>query len=284
MTIVDNYWSEHTVRTKYFKNQKESQKYSILRLTKTPLHKEFMELTKSYKNKTILDYGCGPGNDLVNFILWSKAKKIIGMDISEKALNYAKHQTFLFVNNNIPIEFVKIIDTADTIPLKNNSIDYIICTGVLQHVSYPLIILKEFFRILKNNSFINIMVYNYNSIFFHINIAYLKRGGYKENNIDEVFAKNTDGPNCPISKYYKPEEFKNICNNIGFQTEYVGGYLSEIDSLRFLNEHKQNALNDNNLAEEHKNFLCNIKINSKGYPTYNNKVCGIGGVYKLYKK
>lgn len=282
MSKVDEYWSEHTVRSDYFVSKEKEQEFNKWRLDLYPFYWEFMKFYEPHKNEIIVDYGCGPGNDLVHFIK-TEAKKIIGIDISDKALSFAKHRLSLY-NSPIPVELIKINDDIPTIPLKNNSIDYIICSGVLHHVSQPLSILKEFFRILKSNSLIRIMVYNRNSIFFHLYIAYLRQGGFPNNNADIVFSKTTDGEHCPKSIAYIPKDFVKICNKIGFQTKYIGGYFSSKDSIKYLNDYKQTAINTKNLKQEHRDFLSSIEIDKEGYPTHEGKYCGIGGVYELYKK
>ena len=282
LTNVDRYWSEKTVKSEYFKSRQEADLHTSWRLNMYPFYKEFMALGEAHKDEIILDYGCGPGNDVIHFMK-TGAKKIIGMDISDKALSLAKHYISLYPESKIPIEFIKIIDGATTIPLESESVDYIICSGVLHHVSNPTNILKEFFRILKKGSYTRIMVYNHNSIFFHVYVAYQLGGGFGVNNIDEVFKRSTDGVNCPISKAYLPDEFIEMCEGIGFKTEFIGGYFSSIDSVLYLNKYKQKLLNDPNIREEHKIFVNEIKIDNVGFPVYNGKYCGIGGVYKLQK-
>ena len=282
LTEVDKYWSIMTVKSEYWKSRQEADAHAIWRLNMYPFYKEFMALREMHKDEIILDYGCGPGNDIIHFMK-TGAKKIIGMDISDKALSLAKHYISLYPESKIPIEFIKIIDGATTIPLESESVDYIICSGVLHHVSNPTNILKEFFRILKKNSYIRIMVYNRNSIFFHMYVAYQLGGGFGVNNIEEVFRRSTDGVNCPISKAYHPNEFIEMCEGVGFKTEFIGGYFSSIDSVSYLNKNKQKLLNDPNIREEHKIFVNEIKIDNVGFPVYNGKYCGIGGVYKLQK-
>ena len=280
-TIVDDYWSGHTVEAQYFKSQAEADKYGEWRLSCYPFYKELMELDEPHKNEVVLDYGCGPGNDLIHFMKTGPSK-IIGMDVSEKALELAKHHVSLYTNNTVPVEFIKTTDSSDTIPLGDNSVDYIICSGVLHHTSRPKVILEEFFRILKNDSYISIMVYNRDSIFFHVYVAYEHQGGFIGNDIDEVFKGSTDGANCPISKAYRPHEFIELCNDAGFETEFMGGYLSVLDSADYFNNHRHQVLTERRLNDEHKEFVQSVEINT-GYPTYDGLYCGIGGVYKLYK-
>ena len=66
----------------------------------------------------------------------------------------------------------------------------------------------------------NIMVYNYNSIWVHLYTAYInqiERGKYKNLNLLDAFSKLTDGPQTPISKCYRPDEFISILNDFGLR-------------------------------------------------------------------
>ena len=53
-------------------------------------------------------------------------------------------------------------------------------------------------------------MYNYDSVWVHLYVAYVKKvkeGLYQDLDVRGAFAKTTDGPHCPISRVYKPEEF-----------------------------------------------------------------------------
>jgi Methylase involved in ubiquinone/menaquinone biosynthesis len=63
----------------------------------------------------------------------------------------------------ITIDFAKIGDTnivADihNIPLKDNTIDCLFCTGTLEHVKYPETVLKEILRVLRKDGIVYIDV------------------------------------------------------------------------------------------------------------------------------
>ena len=62
------------------------------------------------EGKTVLDYGCGPGNDLVYFSVLTPAAKIIGMDVSQKALNIAKKRLKLHPSSESRAETVLVSD------------------------------------------------------------------------------------------------------------------------------------------------------------------------------
>ena len=129
------------------------------------------------------------------------------------------------------------------------------------------------------------MVYNYHSLWMHLYTAYYKmivQDAFPGLTLEQAFAKNTDGEDCPISNCYSPENFINICNRANFQAEFVGGYLSS-NELNLLKELGARAVADERLGEEHKEFLQSLKYDEHGYPIYKDKHAGIGGVYRLYK-
>jgi ubiquinone/menaquinone biosynthesis C-methylase UbiE len=284
-TAVDDYWSEHTVNSKPFRSALESTRYLEWRARAYPLFMEFMNLYGEHDDEVILDYGCGPGNDLVGFAVYTRAKKIIGIDISEKALKLASQRLAL---HNIPptrMELIHSSDSVTSIPLEDESVDYVHCAGVLQHTSNPESYIEEFYRVLKPGARGCVMVYNRDSLWLHLYTAYQRiivENAFPGMTAYEAFGRNVDGVDCPLARCYSAEEFIAVCNRIGFKTEYVGGYLSdtELDSLK---NYRDAALQDERLAAEHKQFIRSLSLDYRGFPTYNGKHAGIGGVYRLYK-
>lgn len=86
LTRVDSYWGEHTVEKIPFVSAWESKQYFKWLIREYPLLDEFMDFYKNREGQVMLDYGCGPGNDLFRFLVINKAEKVIGMDVSYKAL------------------------------------------------------------------------------------------------------------------------------------------------------------------------------------------------------
>jgi ubiquinone/menaquinone biosynthesis C-methylase UbiE len=250
------------------------------------MFQELMQLYGEHEDQTILDYGCGPGNDLVGFLVYSKAKKVIGIDVSPKALDFAARRLALHHIDPVRIELIRITDSITTIPLSADSVDYIYCEGVLHHTSRPEAILQEFYRVLRPGSQACIMVYNRNSLWLHLYTVYdqmLLKKAFPNLSLEEAFSKNTDGEACPISRCYAPEELIAICKQVGFrQSEFVGGYLSLLE-LSLLKDLGRNAVEDSRLATEHREFLRRITYDEKAYPMYEGKYAGIGGVYRLFK-
>lgn len=285
-SLVDDYWGVRTVLDNEFSSAAESIDYLDYRCKIYPFFREFMNLWNCMpEDGTMVDYGCGPANDLVGFLQYSKAKKVIGIDVSPKALQLAVRRLELHDFDPERIRLIQTSDDATEIPLETSSVDYIYCEGVLHHTSQPETILKEFYRILKPNGHARIMIYNRNSIFFHLTIAYVTRileGRYNNMPIEETFARSTDGENCPLSRCYIPSDFNEICRQAGFFPTYIGGYhaASEIYNMRkYLNQ----AINDDRLEIEHREFLQDLVIPSRDYPKYNGFDAGIGGSFHLAK-
>lgn len=282
-TPVDSYWGEHTVNSTPFKTKQASLDYIEWRFQEYPMFRELMGLWGDHNDQIVLDYGCGPGNDLAGFLVYSHAKKVIGIDVSEKALMLASQRLSLHNVDPQRVELIKLSDAEPQIPLEENSVDYIYCEGVLHHTSYPEKILSEFRRILKPSGTAGIMVYNYNSIWLHLYTAYEKmiiQNAFLGLTLLEAFARNTDGVECPISRCYRPEEFTGICTDGGFRNEYLGGYLSKFE-LTLLPKLAPQALEDKRLSQEHKDFLRALTYDTNGYPLFQGKYAGIGGVYLL---
>ena len=282
---VDAYWNRHTVNSTPFTSAAESEHYLEWRFDQYPLFREFMDLWGKHDDEVLLDYGCGPGNDLAGFLLYTTAAKVIGIDISAKALALARDR--LALHGVLPrrFELVQVSDQHPTIPLPDESIDYIYCEGVLHHTSHPLAILKEFWRTLKAGGKACVMVYNRDSLWFHLYTAYdsmIRRGQFPGLTVEEAFAKNTDGERCPIARCYKEQEWLALCHEAGLKGEFVGGYLS-LHELSLLQQLGTEAVNDKRLGDEHREFLRSLTYDSKGLPMYHGRHAGIGGVYNLHK-
>src|SRR2546421_2145296 len=82
-TAVDEYWNEYTVKSQRFRTPAKSEEHLRWRASLYPLFEEFMGLWGDHDGEVILDYGCGPGNDVVGFVLYSGARKVIGVDVSQ---------------------------------------------------------------------------------------------------------------------------------------------------------------------------------------------------------
>lgn len=287
-TKVDKFWNNYTIHpAKRINSGKITLEQHMKKIFEmNTFYKELMEMYGNHDNENILVFGCGPCYDIIGFSRESNPKKIIGIDISLKALKFGVDNIKKTGVDKSKIELIRTGDSMDYIPLPDSSVDYIFTEGTIHHPTHKENIwIKEFYRVLKPGCFAMVEVHNRKSLYFHLYtsfiIPYVKNEMRNMKDIERM-SKCTDGPNCPISRSHVPDDFVDMCNSIGFESEFKGGYLSVRDTKEYINKYKKLALKSN-ISENHKNFIRQVKI-INGYPYYRDKLCGVGAVFKLYKR
>lgn len=282
-TATERYWSRHTVNSVPFADTEASARYLEWRFDEYPLFRELTGLWGHHDGEHILDYGCGPGNDVVGFLLYARPRLVTGLDVSAKALELARARVALHAIAPERVSLVEIHESDPQLPLDGASVDHVNSGGVIHHVTDPGHVLRELRRVLRPQGTCTVMVYNRDSIYFHLYTAYMRTivdGTFRGLPIEEAFRRNTDGPECPISRAYRPADFLSLCRTAGLDGEFAGGYFLRLE-LDWLRDHQAAALAEPGLADEHKAFLGELGSAENGYPTYRGKYAGIGGVYHL---
>lgn len=108
------------------------------------------------QDKDVLDFGCGPGRNLVKYN--TRCKSMAGVDISTHNLEKAKE--FLEVSGCNPNKFTFYKnDGVNLDTIESNSFDVIMSIITWQHISVYDIrynLLKEFYRVLRPGGYITI--------------------------------------------------------------------------------------------------------------------------------
>lgn len=284
-TAVDDYWNFHTLHSRRFVSAGESERYLRKRNSEYPKFPELMDLYGDHHGEVVLDYGCGPGDDVTGFLLWSKAKKVIGMDVSGKALGFLRHRLALHEVDLDRVELIRITDASGKIPLNDESIDWVQCGGVLHHTTHPKEIVKEFKRIMKPGTQGRLMLYHRDSVMYHVWIAYaqlLVNNAFPGLTVDQAFTKSTDGPDCPVSDAWAPQSVLDMIAGAGLEGTFRGGYVSVME-LDWLKQYGPGALQEPGLAEEHRQFVSELTSDDHGLPMWRGKYAGVGGVYTISK-
>jgi len=276
---MQEYWSRHNVTAhKSFASVAESLDYFHYRNTQYPGYIDLLPVT-GWDGKTVLDYGCGPGNDLVGFAHYSRPQRLIGVDVSLTSLEQAEARLRL---HGARAELLSIPYGNYSIPVADRSVDYVHCSGVLMLLDEPVKILQEFRRVLKPDGEARIMVYNYDSIWVHLYVAYivqLQLGVYRDRTIREAFARTTDGEYCPFVHVWTLAEVERMAADAGFAAEFVGAALSlwelNVFPMRF------KALMDPRLPGESRDFLLELVTDERCHPRYRGRFAGIDACYRL---
>ncbi|PIZ26663.1 MAG: hypothetical protein COY46_03985 [Chloroflexi bacterium CG_4_10_14_0_8_um_filter_46_9] len=126
---------------------------SIIRRSRLLATKSQVKLIKRYKsNTTLLDIGCGEGFFLFNA---SKAGYVTkGVELSRDAARYARKEFGMDVEAK-PLEELQLVE---------NHFDVVTLWVVLEHVPYPLPLLKEVHRMLKPGGLLAVSTPNVGSM------------------------------------------------------------------------------------------------------------------------
>ena len=126
------------------------------------------------KGQRLLDLGCGRGEYLNGFKLCGL--ETFGVDQSSIGETIFKK------------EKIKIIDMEnEQLPYENETFDVVFCKSVLEHFYYPEKLVKEIFRVLKNDGIAISMVPEWESQWRIFYIDYTHRTPFSLNSFEEIF-------------------------------------------------------------------------------------------------
>lgn len=280
---VEGYWGKHTVPTIGRWTRRGSERQLEQRFEQYPLFREMSGLWGERRGEIVLDYGCGPGNDVVGLLLYSDAAKVTGIDVSLPALQLAAKRLALHRIDPGRVELIHVPESDARMPVRDASIDYFQSQGVIHHATDPELALRELHRVARPGAEGRIMVYNRSSVWFHLYVAYqlmIVAGKYEGLAADDAFGRTTDGDECPIARAYEPTDFAALCERAGFEVEFLGGYISNTE-VAALGETWENASSDPRLDTVHREFLQSLTFDSSGLPMTGEHYAGVGGMYRL---
>ena len=118
----------------------------LVRSLSIPVYKEL-------QNASVLEVGCGAGR--FTEVLLETGARVVSIDLSTavdaNALNFPQSDNHLILQADV-----------GSLPFKENSFDYVICLGVIQHTPNPENTIRSLLRVLKPNGWIVIDHYGKN--------------------------------------------------------------------------------------------------------------------------
>jgi len=167
----------------------------------------------------ILDLGCGDGG--IDRGIIAKAREIIGVDVSNKAIKLAED-----INNNDRIKYMNItIEDFESV----DKFDAIIMYEIIEHVYDARAILEKVHRLLNQNGHLILSTPNYLKLIRRLKLL----PGIKQ--IREMMGKETDRINFDHYHEFYYKELKVLLEDVGFEifdrtgvviwTNTVGGDL-----------------------------------------------------------
>jgi 2-polyprenyl-3-methyl-5-hydroxy-6-metoxy-1,4-benzoquinol methylase len=202
---IRNYWnnqpcninhSSFPQNTKEYFDEVEKKKYFV-----EPHIINFADFN-NWKDKDVLELGCGIGTDSINFV--RAGAKLTIVELSEVSLDICKKRfeiyglTATFICGNI-----EIIDDL----LKNNKYDLIYSFGVIHHTLNPKNVINGVFNLLKKDGEFRFMVYS--------KVSYKLFWLMLENNIKDmsegfklISNESEAQSNCPMTHIYNFDDIR----------------------------------------------------------------------------
>lgn len=157
-------WNDEMVLKYHKEGTLFESKNPLLRFVEKLRLKKIIKASQIDENNSVLDLGCGEGF-LISFL--PKVKKVVGIDISQVALERAEE--ILKNKKNVELKW----GDAQKLNLPDKSFDKIICSETLEHLPDPKKAMKEIHRLLKKNGLAVICVPDEKRIQFIMRVAKL---------------------------------------------------------------------------------------------------------------
>ncbi len=169
---VNRYWdkrpcninhSNKPLGSQEYYEEVERKKYKVEE--HIPLFAEF----EKWRNKEVLEIGCGIGTDSINFV--RNGAKLTIIELSEKSLNITKERF-----NSFGLNATFILGNAEKLTsyegITNKKFDLIYSFGVIHHTPFPDLVINECAKLLKQDGELRIMLYaKYSTKNFMINLG-----------------------------------------------------------------------------------------------------------------
>ena len=248
MDKIKNYWNNKPCNINHSSNEKgtieyfdevENKKYFV-----EPHIKSFADFNK-WKNKNVLELGCGIGTDSINFARAGANLTII--ELSDKSLDLCKKRFELY-NLNATFICGNIENLSDYI--KNTKFDLIYSFGVIHHTICPKNVINGIYDLLKPDGELRFMVYS--------KISYKLFWLMMEHNIKDISdgfkitCNNSEAQeNCPMTHLYDFDDIKN--NLLDERFNIIKIWKDHIFIYDLLNYKKNIYIKDNywkNISDE----------------------------------
>jgi len=156
-----------------------------------------------FKEKKVLEIGCGAG--LVASHISDSGAILSAIDITDEAIKTTKERFKLF---NLKGDILRM--DAESLDFQDNCFDFVVSWGVIHHSGNMRNILQEIRRVLKPNGKAFIMIYNKNSIRYHIYCKFwlgIMKMKFLKYSLNEIVGSVTDGY---IARHSTNNDFKKL--------------------------------------------------------------------------
>lgn len=169
-----------------------------------PHIKEFANY-KEWKDKNVLEIGCGLGCESIEFAL--AGANLTSIDLSDKSLNIARQRALVYKAINIQFVQADAEHLSDSIPPR--IFDLIYSFGVLHHTPKPEMAFSEIKKYMNKDTLLKIMVYHKISWrVLWILLSYGKGAFWRINELIAHYSEAQEG--CPVTYAYTKKSIKQL--------------------------------------------------------------------------
>lgn len=211
---VQDYWdrrpcnirhSPAPVGTREYFDQVEQRKYFV-----EPHIPAFAEFP-NWKDKCVLEIGCGIGTDTINFV--RAGAQVTAVDLSGESLKLAQMRAKVFgLQDRITFYQGNSEQLSQFVPVE--PYDLVYSFGVIHHTPHPDQIVTEIKKYLRPDSELRIMLYS--KVSYKLFWVMREEGVWDMGRMDELIAKNSEAQTgCPVTYTYT---FDEVCRLLdGFE-------------------------------------------------------------------
>ena len=198
--------SNKPIGTREYFDEVEKRKYFVE--PHIPLFAEFHK----WKNKKVLEIGCGIGTDTINFA--RNGAFVTAVELSEKSLEIAKQRAKVYcLEDKIKFYLGNAEKLSEFVPIE--VYDLVYSFGVIHHTPNPENVLKEIKKYCSKDTLIKIMLYHkYSWKVFWILFKYGKLKFWNLNKLVQKYSEAQEG--CPVTYIYSKQDIINLFNKNGF--------------------------------------------------------------------
>lgn len=199
--------SPQEIGTKLYFDEVESRKYFV-----EPHIQRFAQFSR-WKDKKVLEIGCGIGTDTMNFA--RSGAKVTAVELSGKSLEIARRRAEVFgLENRIDFYPGDAEKLSQFVP--QEPYDLIYSFGVIQHTPHPERVLEQIRYYAKPGGEIKIMVYNHRS--YKVLWIILKYGKGRFWKTRDIVAENSEAATgSPVSYTFSRKKIKRLLEQQGFE-------------------------------------------------------------------
>jgi ubiquinone/menaquinone biosynthesis C-methylase UbiE len=174
-TRVRDFWQANPCGTKFAQGEIGSREFfdAVERHRyQTESHIPRVVGFESWKDRDVLEVGCGLGTDGVNFA--RAGARYTGIDLTDASI--------ALVRKRFEIEGLSAslrVADAEALPFDDASFDLVYSHGVLHHTPDTQRAVDEIYRVLRRGGTAMVMLYHKNSYNYYINIMALRRMGVR---------------------------------------------------------------------------------------------------------